>query len=493
MLGFQELPEIFHVAGEELVAMLHEQGDVGIDDVARASVPHEHTRGLIVSGRQADDLDAREDTRKECLLAAVAPYLSHHGCARANRNAPGLKNLEHRPNISIPFLDGDQCAGVKNSLHRRLRVPRRSNAFAAALSSSAVNGPSSACHWSSASRSASLRSRSAVASAIQAERLTFARFAAFRAAAPRAGSKVIESRSTCMHTMVLHTAVCVKRAKLEKIGSPDAFRGASRSATSASMRAWLLVLGLFLPATAAAQGIRLDYQVPRDVDCPDEEAFIDLIRARLAHAPFDDEAAPALSILVTATPLRAEIVWRDADGEVQGRRIIEGTSCPSLVETVAVASSVAIEEMEALAPHHEPAHVIVRVVERDPERPPALVSPPAPEIALPDPVFARLSVSAAIGVGPGPSPYADFSLGGGVRYRDLGVLLSIHYGDAFVGSLVGGGASLRMRLVRGRLAGCWMPPLLFYAQPRPWECWKVSRATCSMRAPDARSWAPGAR
>lgn len=232
------------------------------------------------------------------------------------------------------------------------------------------------------------------------------------------------------------------------------------------MRAWLLILGLFLPATAAAQGIRLDYQVPRDTDCPDEEAFVDLIRARLAHAPFDDEAAPTLSIEVTATPLRAEIVWRDADGEVQGRRIIEGTSCASLIETVAVASSVAIEEMEALAPPREAPReaeprVIVRVVERDPERPPALVPPPAPEAALPDPVFARLSVSAAIGAGPGPSPYADFSLGGGVRYRDLGVLLSIHYWDAFVGSLVGGGASLRMRLVRGRLAGCWMPPPLF--------------------------------
>ncbi len=136
---------------------------------------------------------------------------------------------------------------------------------------------------------------------------------------------------------------------------------------------------------------------------------------------------------------------------------------------MAVAASVAIEEMEALAPSREPEpvrdaepQVIVRVVERDPERPPVLAPPVAEPEA--DPVIARLSVSAAIGVGPGPAPYADFSLGGGVRYRDLGVLLSIHYGDAFVGSLVDRGASLRMRLVRGRLAGCWMPsPLLLCA------------------------------
>ncbi|HJL19506.1 MAG TPA: hypothetical protein RMH99_27840 [Sandaracinaceae bacterium LLY-WYZ-13_1] len=222
-------------------------------------------------------------------------------------------------------------------------------------------------------------------------------------------------------------------------------------------------MAVLVPSTspARARELRLDYRVPEGADCPGAEAFVDLVRARLGSTPFADDAAAVLRVTVRLDPLRAEVGWRDAGGVLLGRRTIEGTRCASMMETVAVVASLAVEEAEAVEgttasdPEPEP-RVIVRVVERDPERPPALTSEAAPPREEP-PLRVRFALSAGGSYGPGPTPLLDVALGGGVRWDELGVLLSLHYADSLVSGGVSTDASLHLRLLRARVDLCWMP------------------------------------
>lgn len=197
------------------------------------------------------------------------------------------------------------------------------------------------------------------------------------------------------------------------------------------------------------------YEVPAGAGCPDELGFVDLVRARASEVRFDDDAPSTLSVAVERAPngLRGRLEQRDASGEVIGRRELEGAECASVAEALAVAASIAFESLRELERAEPEPRTIVRLVERDPERPPALVpAEPEPGPSLGGSVHAGVG----IGYGPGPLPHTSFELGGALRYDALGVGLAVRYGDSFAAGSAGA-YGLRTRLLRAILGACFMP------------------------------------
>ena len=193
------------------------------------------------------------------------------------------------------------------------------------------------------------------------------------------------------------------------------------------------------------------YEVPAAAGCPDELGFVDLVRARASEVRFDDDAPSTLSVAVERAPdgLRGRLEQRDAGGEVIGRRELEGAECASVAEALAVAASIAFESLRELERAEPEPRTIVRLVERDPERPPALVpAEPEPGPSLGGSVHAGVG----IGYGPGPLPHTSFELGGALRYDALGVGLAVRYGDSFAAGSAGA-YGLRTRLLRAILGG----------------------------------------
>ena len=210
--GLDQSCEIVGITRHDAVRVVGKQRDMTVDHVVSSGDRKQLSDAGVVARRKSSDANPGQDARKQGLLATVPPDLGDDGGAGPERHALLVENAQHRFDPPISPLDSDERTGVEDHLHARRALRRRDRprASAARSSSSCVNAASSASHRSSASPSSSFRIRSAVASAIQVERLTLARLAALRAAAPSLGSRAIESRSTFMHTIVLHTAVCVK-------------------------------------------------------------------------------------------------------------------------------------------------------------------------------------------------------------------------------------------------------------------------------------------
>ncbi|MCC6877612.1 MAG: hypothetical protein IT378_25110 [Sandaracinaceae bacterium] len=228
------------------------------------------------------------------------------------------------------------------------------------------------------------------------------------------------------------------------------------------MRPTLVLLALLMgPAAVCAQSLRLVYEAPAERGCTDAEGFVDLVRARLGHAPFAPDGAGELrvSILADEGRLHAEVSWLDDQGTVLGRRALDGRDCEALADALAVVASIAVESIEEMQetsrlapPSPEPPPPLP---EPDPERPPILAPPPPPP---PGPELrARLGASLGLGFGPGPLPHVDLGLGGGVRYDELGALLSFHYADTFATGGLASGYGLRVRALRARLLLCYLP------------------------------------
>jgi len=163
-----------------------------VDHVGSSGSRKQLSDAGIVVRRKRSDANTGQNARKQGLLPAVPPDLGDDHGAGPERHALLVEDSQHRFDPPASPLDGDERPGVEDHLHARRALRRRDRprASAARSSSARVNAPSSASHRSSASPSSSFRTRSAVTSAIQVERLTLARFAALRAAAPSLGSRV---------------------------------------------------------------------------------------------------------------------------------------------------------------------------------------------------------------------------------------------------------------------------------------------------------------
>lgn len=229
------------------------------------------------------------------------------------------------------------------------------------------------------------------------------------------------------------------------------------------LSAGALALLLGVPASVSAQGLRLTYQAAEG--CPDETGFVDLVRARTPRPPFASDARGELRIELASNidgGFRARVAWLDADRVVQGRREMNGARCGALAEAVAVVAVLALEaahELEASAARDEPQRPAARIrgplPRLDPERPPVLTPAAPPEPG--EPVRVRLGGGLGVGLGAGPLPHTVFALSAGLRYVEAGVMLSLRYADTFAAGSVDGIYAVRARILRARLAACYMP------------------------------------
>ena len=212
-----------------------------------------------------------------------------------------------------------------------------------------------------------------------------------------------------------------------------------------TLRLVLLSMVLAAASGAAAQDrlatARLAYEAPET--CPDAEAFTGRVEARLGRAPFGEGAASTARVEVAAgIPHRGTLSWIDERGAVRGERTLVARHCDELVETLAVALAMLLED-----PPRPPD------APRDPEAqhaappPPARPSPPlipapaaTPAAERPDrPLRLELAADArgSLGFTPGPA------LGGGARVSIGTAMLSAHAVAAI--AIQPGRASLRSR------------------------------------------------
>jgi hypothetical protein len=182
--------------------------------------------------------------------------------------------------------------------------------------------------------------------------------------------------------------------------------------------ALVLALGHVTAAAQEPPAARLDYAAAPE-GCPDEQAFRDLVTARLGRDPFEASA----SLLVTARidaesgALHAQARITAEDGSERGARALEGTpsECRDLAN--ALASAVAL----ALTP--PPVSVQAPVTMPVPSPAPVVPlgsSPPAP----PPPREPRFTAHAGLAAGGGITPGFALSplLGVGLRARSVAVL-----------------------------------------------------------------------
>jgi hypothetical protein len=140
----------------------------------------------------------------------------------------------------------------------------------------------------------------------------------------------------------------------------------------------LMLLAARAPDVGRAQDpptARLEYGAPPGPDCPDEQAFRDLVTARLGHDPFEPLAPLRVTARIEprAAGLHAEVHITGDDGSERGARELEGAAseCRDLANALASAVTLALTLPPAgeapAAPAPQPA---------PPPSPP--VAPPAP-------------------------------------------------------------------------------------------------------------------
>lgn len=168
----------------------------------------------------------------------------------------------------------------------------------------------------------------------------------------------------------------------------------------------LLAAAVALEPAARAEVPRLElrYTVPEGVDCPSEDAFREMVSARLGRAPWatgedrgprPGEAAGGSTrvakVQVQGTNARLTGLMRlEERGQLVGeRRFTPVGPCRELIETIAFALVVAVDPLRTAAAQPAPS--------ASPAPPPEPAPSPAPELAAPSAPGAR-----------GPRPELEF-------------------------------------------------------------------------------------
>ncbi len=233
---------------------------------------------------------------------------------------------------------------------------------------------------------------------------------------------------------------------------------------------WVFGMGLW-PLSAQASA-RLLYTAPLDSSCPNETAFIDLVRARLGGSPFDPAGEHELELMITTeeSELVGTLRWLSPDRSELGRRTVSADDCGELADALAVATSIVLEAIveeertaeEELATEASANDTTVQEAGAT-EAPSTESNTAAPgrdqEEAPPegDSLHARIGAGVGVGFGVGPLPHTDFSVSGALVWPLFGLRARVHYADTFAEEHVGGGYGLRTRLVRGAIDVCYLP------------------------------------
>jgi len=123
----------------------------------------------------------------------------------------------------------------------------------------------------------------------------------------------------------------------------------------------------------------LDYAAPETSGCPDEQAFRDIVAARLGYDPFRFEAPMAIHASIVRSPhgLTGNVRATDAASTVLGDRQIEGSrnDCGEVATSMAIAISVLLDPF-GIAGATQPAASAPQPVTTPPAGFPAAPPPP---------------------------------------------------------------------------------------------------------------------
>jgi hypothetical protein len=97
--------DVARIAGKHQVASSHQERNMRIDDIGRASLPEQLAYLLALA--QGFDANARQDARKIGLLAAIAPDLAHNGGAGSERHCLLVEHTQLGTYHAIAPVDGD--------------------------------------------------------------------------------------------------------------------------------------------------------------------------------------------------------------------------------------------------------------------------------------------------------------------------------------------------------------------------------------------------
>jgi hypothetical protein len=168
----------------------------------------------------------------------------------------------------------------------------------------------------------------------------------------------------------------------------------------------------------------LRYEVDREVrGCPDELQLRTEVNRRLGYAALEVPSSPSVRVILARIVRRegglvGTVSIRAPDGSEDGQRTMTAADgdCATLVAALALAISIALDAMAAVAPPAPPPP--------PPSRPPpALEPPPATEPPPPPPppgaLFAGAAVAAGWGMVPGVSPGLVLRAGGRLAQASL--------------------------------------------------------------------------
>jgi hypothetical protein len=199
--------------------------------------------------------------------------------------------------------------------------------------------------------------------------------------------------------------------------------------------ATLLVLAR---SVAASPSAKLVYVRGTGADaCPGEAELRKAVATRIGYDPFFPTAQKTVIAQVTRTAggYRGKVQIVGDDGRVRGERDLasKGDDCAELVSTMALAVSIALDDLDEAA-HASPPPPAPATVEPAPppppdvvESPPAAPPPPPPRATAPDGPRVVLGASAGptVSVGTAPSAALGGSLALTLGYGALGARLAL--------------------------------------------------------------------
>lgn len=237
------------------------------------------------------------------------------------------------------------------------------------------------------------------------------------------------------------------------------------------------------PATAwASPSARLVYVRNADTDsCPDEKAVRAAVTARLGYDPFFPNASETMFIEISKEKggFRARVKLVDEKNNVRGTREIaeKGRSCGTMVDTLALSISIAIDPDSLTRP---PAPQATEHETSDPMAPPTpaapvpgprpavspviATSPPPPEsppARPPSEAGSHLALLALPAVWVGTGPPVAFGGEIGARLRWSRVSIGVEARGDLPGSRVVKGVDVDMAFFGGTLVGCGHASLFF--------------------------------
>jgi len=200
-------------------------------------------------------------------------------------------------------------------------------------------------------------------------------------------------------------------------------------------RAVLVVAGcLLVPCTVhASPSAKLVYVRGGGTDaCPDETALRKAVATRLGYDPFFPVAHKTVVVQVTrAKGYRAHVQIVGDDGKVRGERDLstKGDDCGELTSAIALAISVALDDLDEPEPSPPPPPPSPPAREEPlPPPPPVDRPPPAREEPAPPP---RTPITGAIAIGPtvafgnAPAPAAGAAIAASLRISSVALRLDV--------------------------------------------------------------------